>query len=62
MSEFHGVFQYLVSPIGPSGEVSADVLTRLCDDLIKAGVHGLTPLGLDRRICLSHLASAAPGH
>jgi 4-hydroxy-tetrahydrodipicolinate synthase len=25
--------------------VSADVLTRLCDDLIEAGVHGLTPLG-----------------
>jgi 4-hydroxy-tetrahydrodipicolinate synthase len=23
----------------------ADVLARLCDDLIKAGVHGLTPLG-----------------
>ena len=45
MSEFHGVFPYLVSPIGPSGEVSADVLARLCDDLIKAGVHGLTPLG-----------------
>jgi len=45
MSEFRGVFPYLVSPIGPSGNVSADVLTRLCDDLIKAGVHGLTPLG-----------------
>ena len=45
ISEFHGVFPYLVSPIGPSGEVSADVLTRLCDDLIEAGVHGLTPLG-----------------
>jgi len=42
---FHGVFPYLVSPIGSSGEVKADVLARLCDDLIKAGVHGLTPLG-----------------
>jgi len=42
---FHGVFPYLVSPIKESGEVDADVLTRLCDDLIKAGVHGLTPLG-----------------
>jgi 4-hydroxy-tetrahydrodipicolinate synthase len=44
-SEFHGVFPYLVSPIDSSGEVNADVLARLCDALIKAGVHGLTPLG-----------------
>jgi 4-hydroxy-tetrahydrodipicolinate synthase len=44
-SEFHGVFPYLVSPIDSSGEVKADVLARLCDDLIHAGVHGLTPLG-----------------
>jgi len=44
-SDFHGVFPYLVSPIDNSGEVKADVLARLCDDLIKAGVHGLTPLG-----------------
>jgi len=42
---FHGVFPYLVSPIDASGEVKVDVLARLCDDLIKAGVHGLTPLG-----------------
>jgi 4-hydroxy-tetrahydrodipicolinate synthase len=42
---FHGVFPYLVSPIDYSGEVKADVLQQLCDDLIKAGVHGLTPLG-----------------
>jgi dihydrodipicolinate synthase/N-acetylneuraminate lyase len=42
---FHGVFPYLVSPIDDSGEVKADVLGRLCDDLIGAGVHGLTPLG-----------------
>ncbi len=45
MSEFRGVFPYLVSPLDESGEVRADVLTRLCDDLIQAGVHGLTPLG-----------------
>ena len=42
---FHGVFPYLVSPVGTSGEVDAEVLARLCDDLIRAGVHGLTPLG-----------------
>lgn len=42
---FHGVFPYLVSPIDSSDKVKADVLARLCDDLIKAGIHGLTPLG-----------------
>lgn len=44
-AEFHGVFPYLVSPIDPSGEIKGDVLERLCDDLIRAGVHGLTALG-----------------
>jgi 4-hydroxy-tetrahydrodipicolinate synthase len=43
--QFHGVFPYVVSPILPNGEVNAGVLAHLCDDLIKAGVHGLTPLG-----------------
>jgi dihydrodipicolinate synthase/N-acetylneuraminate lyase len=42
---FRGVFPYLVSPIRESGEVDAPVLARLCEDLIEAGVHGLTPLG-----------------
>lgn len=44
-AEFHGVFPYIVSPVRASGEVDAEVLARLSDDLIKAGVHGLTPLG-----------------
>ena len=44
-ARFHGVFPYVVSPILESGEVDAETLARLCDDLIKAGVHGLTPLG-----------------
>jgi dihydrodipicolinate synthase/N-acetylneuraminate lyase len=44
-ARFRGVFPYLVSPVSPAGEVNADVLARLCDDLIGAGVHGLTPLG-----------------
>jgi len=43
--EFRGVFPYLVSPIGPAGEVKTEVLHRLCDNLIHSGVHGLTPLG-----------------
>jgi dihydrodipicolinate synthase/N-acetylneuraminate lyase len=42
---FHGVFPYLVSPIDEGGRVKDEVLGRLCDDLIGAGVHGLTPLG-----------------
>src|SRR3954469_15783410 len=45
MTDLHGVFPYLVSPIGPEGDIRTDVLGRLCDDLITSGVHGLTPLG-----------------
>src|SRR6201995_5478533 len=45
MADFHGVFPYLVSPLDTNGNVRTDVLGRLCDDLIKSGVHGLTPLG-----------------
>ena len=45
MSDFHGVFPYLASPLDSSGLVLDDVLGRLIDDLIAAGVHGLTPLG-----------------
>ncbi len=45
MPGFHGVFPYLVSPIDAAGRIKTDVLGKLCDDLIKAGVHGLTPLG-----------------
>jgi 4-hydroxy-tetrahydrodipicolinate synthase len=45
MTDFHGVFPYLVSPIDASGRIKTGVLGRLSDDLVKAGVHGLTPLG-----------------
>jgi 4-hydroxy-tetrahydrodipicolinate synthase len=45
MADFHGVFPYLVSPVDADGGIRTAVLGRLCDDLIKAGVHGLTPLG-----------------
>ncbi|CAN5383848.1 dihydrodipicolinate synthase family protein [soil metagenome] len=45
MTGFHGVFPYLASPIAPDGAIKTEVLAKLCDDLIKAGVHGLTPLG-----------------
>jgi len=44
-AKLHGVFPYLVSPIDDAGKVKDEVLARLCDDLIGAGVHGLTPLG-----------------
>ena len=45
MTGFQGVFPYLVSPIDPQARILTDVLGRLVDDLIKADVHGLTPLG-----------------
>ena len=45
MTDFHGVFPYLVSPVDASGNIRTEVLGRLCDDLIASGVHGLTPLG-----------------
>jgi 4-hydroxy-tetrahydrodipicolinate synthase len=43
--EFHGVFPYLVSPVDDEGRVKAEVLARLVDHVIDAGVHGLAPLG-----------------
>ena len=45
MADLHGVFPYLVSPIDASGKIRESVLGKLCDDLIRKGVHGLTPLG-----------------
>jgi 4-hydroxy-tetrahydrodipicolinate synthase len=45
MTGFRGVFPYLVSPIDEQGRILTDVLGRLTSDLIKADVHGLTPLG-----------------
>ncbi len=45
MTDFHGVFPYLVSPIDEAGCIKSGVLGRLVDDLVAAGVHGLTPLG-----------------
>ncbi|MEH2482309.1 4-hydroxy-tetrahydrodipicolinate synthase [Nitrobacteraceae bacterium AZCC 2146] len=45
MTDFRGVFPYLVTPIDASGEVRTNVLALLCENLIGAGVHGLAPLG-----------------
>jgi dihydrodipicolinate synthase/N-acetylneuraminate lyase len=45
MPDLHGVFPYLVSPVAADGSVDRRVLARLSNDLIAAGVHGLTPLG-----------------
>ena len=68
---FHGVFPYLVSPIDESGKVKKKVLQRLCDDLIRSGVHGLTPLGstgefaylswAQRRLIVEIVVDAAAG-
>jgi 4-hydroxy-tetrahydrodipicolinate synthase len=45
MTRFRGVIPYLVTPLDADWRVRGAVLRRLCDDLIKAGVHGLAPLG-----------------
>jgi 4-hydroxy-tetrahydrodipicolinate synthase len=45
MRTLHGIIPYLPSPIQGSGEVDVPVLTRLCNDLIADGVHGLCVLG-----------------
>lgn len=45
MIEFAGVFPYLVTPIDAAGRVNTAILERIVNDLIAAGVHGLTPLG-----------------
>ncbi len=45
LPRWHGVMPYLVSPLNADGTVAAEVLARLIDELIDAGVHGLSPLG-----------------
>ena len=44
-TQLHGVFPYLVTPLTESGELDEDVVERQVRRSIKAGVHGLTPLG-----------------
>lgn len=41
----HGIHPYLVSPIRDDGHINTDILEQLVDDLIRAGVQGLSPLG-----------------
>jgi 4-hydroxy-tetrahydrodipicolinate synthase len=36
MTDFHGVFPYLVSPIDERGRILTDVLGRLASDLINS--------------------------
>jgi 4-hydroxy-tetrahydrodipicolinate synthase len=43
--DFFGVFPYLVSPVQLDGTINKAALVQLIEHLIKAGVHGLTPLG-----------------
>ena len=59
MADFHGVFPYLVSPVDGGGRVRTEVLGRLCDDLVKAGVHGLTPLGSTGEFAYLNLSQRA---
>lgn len=46
MTNFSGIFPYLVSPVdGQSGKILERSLRRLVEHLIDSGVHGLSPLG-----------------
>ena len=45
ISDLRGVVPYLPTPLTSEGAVDDDALHRLCEHLIAAGVHGLTPLG-----------------
>ncbi|MCA1396240.1 MULTISPECIES: dihydrodipicolinate synthase family protein [Bradyrhizobium] len=45
MTKFRGVFPYLPTPLRSDGTVNGPALRAICDDLIKAGVHGLAALG-----------------
>jgi 4-hydroxy-tetrahydrodipicolinate synthase len=48
MSNFslpHGIYPYLVSPVDRAGKVDEALIERLTNDLIAAGVDGITPLG-----------------
>jgi 4-hydroxy-tetrahydrodipicolinate synthase len=46
MTDFRGIFPYLVSPIDEAtGRVREHVLRELVEHLIRCGVHGLSPLG-----------------
>jgi 4-hydroxy-tetrahydrodipicolinate synthase len=40
-----GVFPYLPTPMRPNGEPGTLVLAQLVENVISAGVHGITPLG-----------------
>jgi 4-hydroxy-tetrahydrodipicolinate synthase len=45
VTDLHGVYPYLVSPVGEDGRVKDAMLAALVEHLIAARVHGLTPLG-----------------
>jgi 4-hydroxy-tetrahydrodipicolinate synthase len=44
-TKLHGVFPYLVTPLTDCGKLDEDVVERQVRRSIRAGVHGLTPLG-----------------
>ena len=45
MSDFEGIFPYLVSPVNHDGTVKEKVMKDLINHLIESGVHGITVLG-----------------
>ena len=61
MTDFHGVFPYLVSPIDASGRIRTEVLARLCDDLIASRRARPDAARLDRRVRLSQCRATHGG-
>lgn len=41
----HGVLPYLATPMDAEGRIDTEMLARLTEHLVDAGVHGLAPLG-----------------
>ena len=41
----HGIVAYPITPFTPSGRVDEKLLVRVVDDMVKAGVHAIAPLG-----------------
>jgi dihydrodipicolinate synthase/N-acetylneuraminate lyase len=44
-TQLHGVYPYLVTPLTAEGRLDEEIVERQVRRSIKAGVHGLTPLG-----------------
>lgn len=44
-AKLHGIVAYPITPFTSSGRVDEALLNRIVDDMVKAGVHAIAPLG-----------------